>query len=48
MIRPAVGASRPEIVRSVVDFPAPLPPISVTIVPAATRSETPWSASMGP
>ena len=45
---PGRGFSRPEIVRRVVDLPAPLAPISVTMVPASTRKEMPWSASMGP
>ena len=40
-ITPCFGSSRPEIVRSVVDLPAPLPPISVTISPGSTRSDTP-------
>jgi hypothetical protein len=34
--------------RSVVDFPAPLEPISVTISPSSTVSETPLSAWMWP
>ncbi len=38
----------PRIVRSVVVLPAPLPPISVTISPGATESETPRSAWMLP
>jgi hypothetical protein len=48
VIRPAAGRSRPEMARRVVDFPAPLAPIKVTMVPAATRSEIPRTASMGP
>ena len=43
----AAGVS-PEIERSVVDLPAPLEPISVTISPSSTLSETPFSASMAP
>ena len=47
-IEPARGGVRPEIERSVVDLPAPLEPISVTISPSSTVSETPLSASMLP
>ena len=36
------------IARSVVDLPAPLAPISVTISPAASVSEIPLSASIAP
>jgi hypothetical protein len=36
------------IARSVVDFPAPFAPISVTISPWPTRSETPLSAWIAP
>ena len=36
-IVPRVGRFRPEIVFSVVVFPAPLPPMSVTISPSSTR-----------
>ena len=42
------GRSRPEIVRSVVDLPAPFEPISATSSPVSTRSDTPWSARMLP
>jgi hypothetical protein len=38
----------PEMERSVVDLPAPLEPISVTISPSLTVSDTPLSASMAP
>ena len=34
--------------RSVVDLPAPLEPISVTISPSSTYSETPRRAWMAP
>ena len=47
-IEPWRGGVRPEIERSVVDLPAPLEPISVTISPSLTSSETPFSASMLP
>jgi hypothetical protein len=42
------GLSWPEIVRSVVDFPAPFEPMSVTISPSSTSSETPRRAWMAP
>ena len=42
------GGVRPEIERSVVDLPAPFEPISVTISPSSTVSETPLSASIAP
>jgi len=38
----------PLIERSVVDFPAPFAPISVTISPSRTSSEMPFSASIEP
>ena len=47
-IWPSRGGVRPEIERSVVDLPAPLEPISVTISPSSTVSETPLSAAMLP
>ena len=47
-IVPRVGLSSPEIVRRVVDFPAPLAPIRVTIWPASTLRETPRSACTSP
>src|SRR5512132_174761 len=37
-----------EIARSVVVLPAPFAPRSATTSPSSTRSETPWSARMGP
>ena len=45
---PVFGGLRPEIERSVVDLPAPLEPISVTISPSLTVSEMPLSASIEP
>ncbi len=42
------GGVRPEIERSVVDFPAPLEPISVTHSPSLTSSVMPLSAWMLP
>jgi hypothetical protein len=45
-IRPDVGCSSPDSVRSVVVFPAPLPPISVTTLPASTVNEIPLTASI--
>jgi hypothetical protein len=41
VIVPARGASSPEIVFKVVLLPAPLAPISVTISPRRTSSDTP-------
>jgi hypothetical protein len=38
----------PETERSVVDLPAPLEPMSVTISPSWTSSEMPFSASIEP
>jgi hypothetical protein len=38
LIEPERGGVRPEIERSVVDFPAPLEPISVTISPSSTSA----------
>src|SRR4051812_20738918 len=45
---PDVGRIKPEIVRNVVLFPAPLAPSKVTTSPASTCSETPRSASTLP
>jgi len=45
---PRRGRTVPRIVRSVVVLPAPLLPMSVTISPGATESETPRSARMLP
>jgi hypothetical protein len=47
-IEPRRGWLSPLIERSVVDFPAPLAPISVTISPSWTSIEMPLSASMEP
>ncbi len=47
-IAPWRGRLSPLIARSVVDFPAPLAPISVTISPSPTFSETPLSAWIAP
>ena len=47
-ILPVRGGTIPEIERSVVDLPAPLAPISVTISPSWTSSEMPLSASIEP
>ena len=47
-IVPLRAGVRPEIERSVVDLPAPLDPISVTISPSSTVSEMPLRASMLP
>ena len=38
----------PEMERSVVDLPAPLEPMSVTISPSRTSSVMPFSASIEP
>ena len=45
---PALGFVRPWIERSVVDLPAPLAPIRVTISPSLTVIERPLTASMRP
>ena len=45
---PFRGRRTPAIVRSVVVFPAPLLPMSVTISPFSTVSEMPFSAWMLP
>ncbi len=47
-IEPSRGGVSPEIERSVVDLPAPLEPIMVTISPSSTVSEMPFSAWMLP
>ena len=47
-IAPRRARFSPEIERSVVDLPAPLEPISVTISPSLTVSEMPLSASIEP
>ncbi len=45
---PSDGRLMPEIVRRVVDFPAPFPPMSVTSSPSSTRTEMPLTASIPP
>ena len=45
---PVLGGTMPEIERSVVDLPAPLEPMSVTISPWLTSSVIPFSASIEP
>jgi hypothetical protein len=45
---PGARGTSPEMARSVVVLPAPLPPMSVTIWPASTLSVTPCSAWMPP
>ena len=47
-IRPVRGGTMPEIERSVVDLPAPLAPMSVTISPSRTLIEMPLSAWIAP
>ena len=47
-IEPERGATRPEIARSVVDFPAPLDPSSATSAPSSIEKLTPRSASISP
>src|SRR6266545_2514208 len=48
LMRPARGCRSPEIVRTVVLFPAPLAPRRQTSSPDATVRETPWSTSTAP
>ncbi len=48
VIRPSRAGVRPEIERRVVDLPAPLQPMSVTISPSSTVIEMPLSASISP
>ena len=48
VIFPLRGRLSPLIDRSVVDFPAPLAPISVTTSPSKTSSEIPLSAWIDP
>ena len=45
---PLGGETSPEMHLSVVDFPAPLAPSSVTIEPSGTLNDTPRSAWMLP
>ncbi len=46
--RPADVLRMPDSIRSVVDLPAPLAPISVTTSPSSTWNEIPLSASIRP
>jgi hypothetical protein len=45
---PLCGLIRPLMVRSVVDFPAPLPPSRVTTSPWLTSNDTPRRARISP
>ena len=45
---PELAGLNPEIVLSVVVFPAPLAPISVTISPSLTTTDIPFIASIFP
>ena len=45
---PPLAGIRPEMARSVVLFPAPLAPTSVTMVPSSTAIETPFKAWIAP
>ena len=47
-ILPLFGFTRPAIERSVELLPAPLAPISVTMLPFGTSKEIPLTASMPP
>ena len=47
-IVPSFGGTMPEMERSVVDLPAPLEPMSVTISPSRTSIVMPLSASIEP
>jgi len=47
-IEPVFERIWPEMVLSVVDFPAPFAPINVTISPWLTSKETPCSACIAP
>ena len=46
--RRRAGREQPATARSSVDLPAPFAPISVTISPGCTSSETPCSAWIAP
>jgi hypothetical protein len=48
LMLPSRGWLSPLIERSVVDFPAPFAPMSVTISPSRTSSEMPLSAWIVP
>jgi hypothetical protein len=45
---PASGLSNPQIMRSVVVFPAPSGPMTPNISPGATSNETPATAVVRP
>ena len=45
---PPAAGTRPVMARSVVVLPAPLAPMSVTISPCPSVSETPFSAWIAP
>src|SRR5919197_4030484 len=47
-MRPRCGRTSPETARSVVDWPLPFAPSSVTISPSRTLSDTPSSACRCP
>jgi len=48
LIEPSRGGESPEIDLKVVDLPAPLEPMRVTISPSSTSIEIPFRASMLP
>ena len=48
VMAPSRGRSSPVMVRRVVVFPAPLPPMRQTISPSSTVMETPFKAWMLP
>ena len=47
-MRPWAGFTRPAMERRVVDLPAPLAPMRVTIFPSGTSKVMPFTASMPP
>ena len=47
-MRPAAGFTSPAMVRRVVDLPAPLAPMRVTISRSGTSKVIPFTASMPP
>ena len=47
-ILPADSGRMPEIARMVVDLPAPLAPIRLTISPSSTENDMSWMASIRP
>ncbi len=46
--RPADGSASPQIIRNVVDLPAPLGPTKPVTVPGAQRNETSLTATTAP